>query len=146
MGNSGSTLERQEAFRILLVDDSSIDCEIAAHHLRSAWPCELNLVVETACDGSEALAKTQGTRYMLILLDWRMPKAGGGEFLRTLRNNNDSTPVVVLTGLEAGELEYDLKSLGAVFLSKDGLSPAALRTAINATAPVQLGSMPLRYS
>jgi two-component system chemotaxis response regulator CheB len=127
----------EDAFRILLVDDSDVDREIAARHLRNAWPFEGGMAVHTARDGREAWALTQAADYVLILLDWRMTGGNGAEFLQNLRRQKITTPVVVLTGLQRDEVNLNLPELGAVFLSKDELTVSALREAISATAGLQ---------
>lgn len=125
---------KQESFRVLLVDDSDVDREIAARYLRSAWPFEGHIELDAARNGMEALQKVNAADYLLILLDWRMPRLGGCEFLQQLRRERKTMPVVVLTGLQRHELELAIEPLGASFLNKDELSPTSLRQAITTSA------------
>jgi CheY-like chemotaxis protein len=134
-------LRDADEFRVLLVDDSDTDREIVARYLRKAWPFELEMVLDAAMDGEEALAKAQHNTYTLILLDWRMPCLTGGEVLRTLRHRRVRTPIVVLTSLPRHEIPLDLEPLGAVFLNKDDLSPSTLRHAISATSGLWHGGV-----
>jgi len=129
-----TTLDRKESFRVLLVDDSDVDREIAARYLRNAWPFEGGMELESARNGLEAMQKVRATEYVLIVLDWRMPRLSGSEFLRELRRDRNATPVVVLSGLQRQELDLEIESLGASFLNKDELSAAALRQAISNSA------------
>ena len=128
-----------EAFHVLLVDDSDTDREIAARYLKKAWPFEVQLVFDTAVGGAEALEKLRDNVYTLILLDWHMPRLSGGDVLRAMRKSQVQTPVVVLSSLQQREIPDKLEPLGAVYLSKDNLSPSSLREAISATSGLWQG-------
>ena len=80
---------------------------------------ERNLVragysVVTACDGEEALRLAFERVPDLILLDMLLPKLGGAQVLRSLRNNptTDRVPIVVLSSLPQSN-EPKLKKEGA---------------------------------
>jgi DNA-binding NtrC family response regulator len=75
--------------------------------------------VETATSIPQAM-KTVMTRHLdLILLDMNMPEMSGLEFLKTLRQRNHNTPVIMLTGetktetvvatIQAGAVDYVVK-------------------------------------
>lgn len=63
--------------------------------------------VETVGDGLAAISKCVGDPFDLIVLDVMMPGATGFEVLRTLRENQDYTPVLILTAL--GKPEHVLE-------------------------------------
>jgi DNA-binding response OmpR family regulator len=75
-------------------------------------------VVETAADGTGAVAKARSTRYALILLDIMLPGMDGLEACRTIRRTSD-VPIIMLTarsedvdkivGLEVGADDYITK-------------------------------------
>ncbi len=80
--------------RVLTVDDSRAVriflSEVLASH--GAW-------VEEAATGEEALRLCgEGKGYDLILLDLHLPDTDGIEVLRRIREDDDTTPVVMLTG------------------------------------------------
>jgi len=90
---------------ILLVEDDVVDV-MAIQRLFDRVGLQHRLFV--ARDGVEALEKLKGTGEMsavpkprLILLDLKMPRMGGIEFLRELRVDDDpdlrDLPVIVLT-------------------------------------------------
>jgi len=57
-----------------------------------------------AVDGVQALSMVDWVQPDIILLDMRLPRMGGAEFLRALDRKGVRTPVVVSTGwAEAGE-------------------------------------------
>src|ERR1043165_7948199 len=91
--------------RILLVDDSSADTELAMAALE-----EYNLANEVVAlrDGAEALdylfrrgefADRPAGEPAVILLDLKMPKIGGAEVLKIIKNDPKlkMIPVVVMT-------------------------------------------------
>jgi two-component system chemotaxis response regulator CheY len=53
--------------------------------------------VEVAVDGAQALAVLEHYRPQVILLDMRMPVMDGWTFARRLRDQGNTTPIVVMT-------------------------------------------------
>jgi CheY-like chemotaxis protein len=117
-------------FRVLVIDDNPVDCEITARHLGKAWPFERELIIDYAASGQEALEKMRFTRYALIALDWKLPVMGGGDVLRQMRASGIRVPVVVLSGLQRHQIPENLDELGAAFLNKDEMNPLTFHAAI----------------
>jgi DNA-binding response OmpR family regulator len=90
--------------RILVVDDE----ETLAEQIRLALTMQ-KYTVDTALDGEEALDKIFVESYDLILLDIMLPKKDGFEVLVELRDENKSTPVLMLTA--KGVVEDRIKGL-----------------------------------
>jgi two-component system alkaline phosphatase synthesis response regulator PhoP len=94
--------------RILVVEDE----EAIAEGLR------INLErkgyrVDLAADGRRALEMARAGRYDLIVLDVRLPEVDGFEVCRTLRDDHDFTPILILTARsQPDDVVYGLK-LGA---------------------------------
>lgn len=96
---------------ILIADDE----ERILHAIKQGLEAERH-VVDTACDGIEALNKGLGSSYQVIILDWSMPYQSGPEVCRALRRERCTTPVLLLTiknaledkiaGLDAGADDY----------------------------------------
>ncbi len=78
--------------RILIVDDEATIRE----SLRESLVAE-GYDAEIAESGEEALAKTHGTVYDLVVTDLRLPGVSGLDILRALRNQNNETPVIMMT-------------------------------------------------
>ncbi len=87
----------RDPLRIFYVDDDPILREFAVMNLTTD-----QAVLETAADGAEALAKIEGARPDIVLLDLEMPRLDGFETLRRLRADprHRELPVIVVTSRE----------------------------------------------
>ena len=135
-GSEGAKSGRQDEgqlFRVLIVDDNEIDREIIIRHIRHAWPFE-GLAWESATDGTEALKKLAETSFAVIVLEWQLPKMHGVNVLHKLRADGMACPAIVVSGLDRQEITDDLESLGAAFVNKECINPAALRDAMAVSA------------
>lgn len=97
--------------RILIVED-----EISLAEAVSAILKKEHYFVDAVYDGRDGLDYALSGIYDLILLDIMLPKMNGLDVLREIRNNNISTPVMLLTarsevndkirGLDCGADDY----------------------------------------
>jgi signal transduction histidine kinase/ActR/RegA family two-component response regulator len=82
--------------RVYVVDDNEMNLEVIASILEL-----LEIHVEKAGGGKEAMEHLDHNSYDLILTDDMMPEVGGTELMQYLHNNKESasnkTPIVVLT-------------------------------------------------
>jgi CheY-like chemotaxis protein len=89
-----------DVLNLLVVDDDSIDLLTVKRGLSRAGIAHR---LTEAKDGVEALAVLRGDEMpaarRLVLLDLKLPRMGGLEFLRELRSDPElaSTPVVIIT-------------------------------------------------
>lgn len=100
--------------RILVVEDD----EIAAEYVRKGL-MEAGHVVDLAADGDMGLEMARAADYDALVLDRMMPKMDGLELLAALREDGDSTPVLILSAL--GEVDHRVEGLragGDDYLSK----------------------------
>jgi len=79
--------------KVLLIDDSKTMRNIQKSVLRQLGHTE----VEEACDGQDALNKLTEEKPELILSDWNMPNMDGYALLETFRQNDKSTPMIMVT-------------------------------------------------
>ena len=93
---------------ILVVDD-----ELSIRESLSGWLQQDGYEVESAADGPAALAKAQETHYDIMLLDVKMPRMDGITVLKTLRESNADTAVVVMTAHGAIQDAVEAMKLGA---------------------------------
>ena len=123
------TKEKQNPDRILVVDDEPHVCDILKKILE-----EENYTVFTAISGARALNFLKKESIDLILLDVKMPRMGGIEFLQKVRQSDKSVAVIILTAhatlgtareaMELGAYDYITKPFDARFvisMVKEGL-------------------------
>lgn len=79
--------------KILLVDDSKTMRNIQ----RSVLSQLGDHTIEEACDGQDALKKLEGFAPELLLVDWNMPNMDGLTFVKTFREKDKATPVIMVT-------------------------------------------------
>lgn len=79
--------------RVMLVDDSKTIRRIQRSILEQLGYTE----IEEACDGQDALSRVSAFQPSLILLDWNMPNMDGITFLKTFRQKDTATPVIMVT-------------------------------------------------
>jgi two-component system sensor histidine kinase/response regulator len=109
--------------RVLVVDDSPVNLLVARRLL-----AKLDVRVETAMNGEEALSVLRDSAYDMVLMDCMMPRMDGYEATSALRRGeaggkNQNTPVIALTAnalvtdrqqcLDAGMSDYLSKPLRA---------------------------------
>jgi CheY-like chemotaxis protein/HPt (histidine-containing phosphotransfer) domain-containing protein len=80
--------------RVLLVEDNAINREVAVSLLSA-----VDLAVDTAADGEEALARVVEADYALVLMDVQMPRKDGLQATRELRAlaGYEELPVLAMT-------------------------------------------------
>ncbi|MCA9273626.1 MAG: response regulator [Phycisphaerales bacterium] len=79
--------------KIMLVDDSKTMRSIQKSVLGQLGYTE----IEEACDGQDALSKVGAFEPDLLLVDWNMPNMDGITFVKTYRQTNKTTPIIMVT-------------------------------------------------
>lgn len=122
MGRRGTEQQAQELItkyslgaqspRILFVEDSAINREIALHALAPH-----GYLVDFACNGKEGIDAAARRRYDLLLVDLQMPGIDGlraTEAIRALPNAPTQGPVVILTAGTTEDVRTQCLAAGAV--------------------------------
>jgi signal transduction histidine kinase len=131
------TLDIARPFRLLIIDDDSIDRQSYLRFLAGDKTSSY-IVIEasSALEGARLLAEGP---YDCVVLDYRLPGTDGLSLLQAFRESKGATPpspVVMMTGQGNESIAVEAMKLGiADYLVKDGLSAEAFRRAIkNAVA------------
>ena len=130
------TRRRYSGHRILVADDEPINREVAAMQLEA-----VDLVVDIAEDGAEAVALARKNRYTAIFMDMQMPKMNGLEATQEVRQlpGYRDTPIIAMTAnafsedkarcIEAGMNDFLIKPF-----NPDELFATLLRSLIRSEA------------
>jgi len=102
--------------RILLVDDE----EVFIEQLRDALEhSSLELYIDMACSGVEALEKMSSDRYDIVITDIKMPGMDGFTLLKEIQRSYPTTYVVVITAFGSVSGAVEAMKYGAYdFLEK----------------------------
>ena len=115
MNQEDQQLNLEIASAILLIDDNAIQAATRQTILRRA-----GYFVIVALNPTRALEQFQRREFpaeiSLVITDHIMPGMNGASFVRELRNLEPHLPVMVISGLEEAEAEYD--ELDVLFLVK----------------------------
>jgi CheY-like chemotaxis protein len=104
-----------EAVRVLVVEDDIDDARFALEAIE-----DLGMEVEVTPYAERALQLLEGRSFDCVLLDHRLPRMDGTEFVHELRNRDIELPVVVLTGRGSDERADELFEAGVdACLNKD---------------------------
>ena len=103
--------------RVIVVDDH----DLLRESLRSMLECEQDLqIVAEAKDGQEAIELCRLHRPDLVLMDVRMPKVDGFEATRRIKEEVDTTKVLMMSASNGGEYVSKAIRAGAEgYVSKD---------------------------
>ena len=125
---SNSPLEKtvsRMAATLLLIDDNAIQAATRQTILKRA-----GYFVIAALNPARALEQFEGgdfpTEIRLVITDHLMPGLNGADFVRALRKTHPTLPVMVISGLEEAEQEYD--GLNVTFRMKPLLPEHLLAT------------------
>lgn len=110
--------------KIMLIDDSR-----TMRNIQRSVLSQLGFTtIEEACDGQDAMSKVVAYSPDLILCDWNMPNMDGLTFVKTFRQQNKATPVIMVTtesekarvieAIKAGVNNYVIKPFTPDLLSQ----------------------------
>ncbi len=88
----------KKPLRVLVVDDSSLYRQMLIHALTDLDGVE---VIDSACDGVEAIEKIERLQPDLVTLDVQMPKLDGLGVLRELNRRSVETTVLMVSSVTA---------------------------------------------
>lgn len=116
--------------RILYVEDNPDDQMILKHALKENR--QLNYEIVTVDTAAKGVTKLQKERFDLVLSDYRLPDMTGTEFIRELKKNDTSTPIILLTGKGNENVAVEAMKLGVRdYIVKEDITPKRLMQSIN---------------
>lgn len=127
-----------ERFRVLVVDDDSVNLKVITHILSSE-----DYQIETVNSANEAMDKLSDEQWDLIIADVMMPDTSGYELTRMIRKRFSmfELPIILLTardepediyaGFLAGANDYVTKPTDALELKYRAWSLSSLKRAVN---------------
>lgn len=107
-------MPRQFDYRMLIVDDDAVFCEVADELFSS-----LGYTVRCAEDGFEALAMMKEALPDIIICDLNLPKMSGFELLSIIRRRFPQIPVIAMSGAYAGR-DLPMGVIADAYLEKGG--------------------------
>ena len=103
---------------ILLVDDDEALVEVFQAILENE-----GYFVEAAYTGGQALKKLEASEFDLILLDIKLPDIMGDEVAKKVRERDDKTRIVMITGFPEFQEAIDALNLGISEILLKPISP-----------------------
>ncbi|CAH6847753.1 Histidine kinase [Vibrio chagasii] len=114
-------------FTVLLVEDNKINAMVIKKFCES-----INMTVENAYDGLQALDKLAANQYDLIIMDNHMPNMSGIEAIQKIRNELKLTTVIFACTADVFKEAHDeFLVSGANFVLTKPLQKNSLQNAIN---------------
>jgi CheY-like chemotaxis protein len=101
--------------KILLVDDFPGLLELLHKYFK--LKC-ITAEIEECTSALDALEKMKLQQFDIIISDYDMRDMNGIDFLKFIRKSGNSTPFVLLTGVQNPEIETEAKECGAVYVPK----------------------------
>ncbi len=116
--------------KILIVDDESSQRTGLAGMVK-AW----GMQAETATDGGDALEKLETYNADVVVTDLNMPRMDGYELMKTMREEGNSTPVIVVTAF--GNVDTAVRTvheMGAYWFLEKPVQPNVMQTLLRRAA------------
>ena len=112
---------------VLIIDDREFDRVLYKEYLGDE-----QYEFSELDDGEGAIAQLNTKNYDLILLDWQMPRVGGLETLRNVKNSSHKeTPIIIITGLEDEKVLEQAFDYGGVDFINKPVSKIELNSRVN---------------
>lgn len=98
-----------QPLRILLIDDSADDRDLAIRELEQAFP---NLQIEPITNAEEFAQALDANRFDLAITDYQLRWSNGQRILRTLKARYPERPVIMFTATGSQEIAVEAMKLG----------------------------------
>ncbi|MCG8443304.1 MAG: response regulator [Caulobacterales bacterium] len=122
----------------LIVDDSRTQRTILRRILEAL---DVGCVVEEACDGVDGLEHFRRGACDLVLLDVNMPRLGGVDVLRAIRDSGSHADVVMLSADDVSQIVDQCEALGVSGFILKPLQPGRVAAAVHALTDIAAPSV-----
>lgn len=112
-------------YRILVADDQDDQLRAVVALLQG-----LDVRIEMATTGADALRQLLATRYDLSLLDMHMPGLTGLEVIGQVQQAGQLVPSILMTGNPSREIELAAMELGVITMLKKPIPAELLRITV----------------
>ncbi len=113
-----------QPIRILVVEDDELDRMIIKRALKSSG---INVDVTFAEDHESGKEATKGKNYDCIFLDYNLPGGTGIELLKSIREQGNTSPIIIVTSHGDEKVAVEAMKTGASdYIPKSLLSPEGL--------------------
>ena len=107
-------MSKSESVHILYMEDNPGLARLLQWKLERA-----GYVVDLARDGEEGLAMYEAGCYDVVVVDQNMPIHDGLEVIRILASQGPLPPMIMVTGVESGQIAVEAMKLGVECIVKD---------------------------
>ncbi|MHC4823176.1 MAG: response regulator [Planctomycetota bacterium] len=112
-------------YRILVADDQDDQLRAVVALLKG-----LDVSIEMATSGADALRQLLASRYDLSLLDMHMPGLTGLEVIGQVQQAGQLVPSILMTGNPSREIEMAAMELGVITMLKKPIPAEVLRITV----------------
>jgi DNA-binding NarL/FixJ family response regulator len=128
-------MDMAEAFRLLIVEDSTLFRQLLKETLHDRFP---SLEIYQAMDGEEALRKVEALCPQLIFMDFRLPGENGLELTKKVKARYPNIIVVILTSYDLPEYREASWKYADYFFAKDSSTMENIFTLVKSVLPGRL--------
>lgn len=125
----GAAAPMSRSNKVLVVDDDDV---VRLSYERSLKATDIDVEVETALNGEDALKAMERKPFDVVLLDLRMPGMDGMTVLKSIRRDWPKSGIIVITGYPTIESAKEAIRLGASDYLAKPVSPADIVNAASA--------------
>lgn len=102
-----------KTLRALVAEDNTDDFETIRHYLEAGLAASMQLTIERAFDGEEALTRMREEDFGLVILDVNLPKKDGQYVLKGIRNCKPFLPIIATSSFGGDFGEAMMLNAGA---------------------------------
>lgn len=128
-------------FSVLLIDDDPEDLQLIREHIAEIFGhgsagAVAPLRIETCGTVAAAEARLAVAEFDAVVTDLTLPDGQGRDTIKRVRAAAGTTPVIVMTGQSASDIQHEARRVDAAFLEKSAIAYRDLALRLRALAAV----------